>query len=130
MMRLLAASLLAALALGVGAAPSVAKKDDTVHIADGLPLVSFSDQLTGSQVRDYVYPVKKGKKLVVMLSSKSGEVFFRVYAPDGSSIWNSRKEGNSMSLKAFEGGRYKIHVHLREVGDGHIRHYSLMIEQK
>ncbi len=129
MARLLLASLVAVLAIGAGAAPGAAK-DDTVYIADGLPLVSYSDQLSGSQVRDYVFAVHKQKKLTVVLSSKSGEVFFRVYAPDGSSIYNSRNEGNVMSQKVFESGRYKVHVHLRNVGDGHIRHYSLMIEQK
>jgi len=131
MMRLLSAVLIAALALGAGAAPSAAKKsDDTVYIADGLPLVSYSDELSGSQTRDYILRGNKGKKLAIDLSSKSGRVFFRVYGPDGSSIYNSRKDGNSMSRKIVERGRYRIHVHLRNVEDGHVRHYSLRIQEK
>jgi hypothetical protein len=131
MRHLLTASLVAALAFGAGAMPSGAKNsNDTVYIATGLPLVSYSDQVTGAQTRDYVFSVKKGKRLVVVLSSKHDEVFFRVYAPDGSSIWNSRKEGSSTNIKIDESGRYRINVHLRDVEGGHTRHYSLMIQQK
>jgi hypothetical protein len=131
MMRLLSALLLAAVALGAGAAPSAAKKStDTVHIAGGVPLVSFDDQLDGPQRRDYVFQAKKGKKLVVVISSKSDRVYFRVYAPDGSSIYNSRNSGSTMIRTVEESGRYTIHVHLRNVEPGHIRHYSLMIQQK
>lgn len=125
-MRLPAALLLLALA-----APSAAKdKVETVYIAGGLPLVSYSDALDGPQQRDYVLSVKKGKKLTVVISSKSDAVYFRVFDPGGSSIYNSRNGGSTMTRKIEESGRYTIHVHLREVDPGHIRHYSLMIEQK
>ena len=131
MMRLLAALLLAAFALGADAVPSAAKdKIDTVYIASGLPLVSYSDQLDGPQQRDYVLSVKKGKKLKISISSKSDAVYFRVYAPDGTSVYNSRNSGSTMNQTVQESGRYTVHVHLREVETGHIRHYSLMIEQK
>ncbi|MFO1144445.1 MAG: PPC domain-containing protein [Amaricoccus sp.] len=131
MKRLLSALLLATVALGSAADPSAAKnKIETVHIADGVPLVSYSDQLDGPQQRDYVLSVKKGKKLNVSISSKSDAVYFRVYAPDGTSIYNSRNSGSTMNQTIQESGLYTIHVHLREVEAGHIRHYSLVIGQK
>lgn len=125
--------LLLAVALVVGAVPSPvgARSSDTVYIAEGIPVASFSDALEGSEVRDYVYPGDKGQKLSVSLSSKSGEVFFRVLKPGGDTLYNSRKEGNYLNgIKLPRNGNYKIRVHLRDVGPGHVRHYSLTMRMK
>ena len=130
-MRLVFALLAVALALGAAPAPSAAKSNETIYIAPGLPVASYSDKLNGPQVRDYVYPASKGQKMDVSLSSKSDAVFFKIKTPSGDTLYNSAKSGNyPTGIKIKRGGNYTIRVYLKKVEKGHIRHYSLVMKLK
>lgn len=111
------------------ASASFGKGDQTL-IADGVPVASFSDALSGSETRDYVYPAKKGQKLEVSLTSKSDVVYFRI-RKSGETLYDSRKESNFLSgFKIRQNGKYTIRVYLRKVEAGHTRHYSILMRLK
>jgi hypothetical protein len=113
----------------LAAAPGV-RADDRTFIADGVPVASFSDALSGSETRDYVYPARKGQRMEISLSSKSDEVYFRL-RKGGETVYDSRKGGNYLSgFKIKQNGRYTIRIYLRKVDEGHVRHYSLLMRLK
>lgn len=129
MPRLFFALLLALPLLGTAAVSPAAA--GTVHVADGVTAVSYDDTLSGSNTRDYVLPAHDGQRLEVLLSAKSDDVYYRVYAPGGDGMYNSRSDGNHLSgLKIKRTGSYIVRVELKDVEKGHERHYSLIMRLK
>lgn len=73
----------------------------------------IEDQITGSEIRDYIFNIKEGQHLKFVLVPSSGIPYFNLMEPeeDYTAIYNSSINGNQYEGVSKKNGAYTLRVY-------------------
>lgn len=73
----------------------------------------IEDQITGREIRDYIFNIKKGQDLKFILVPSSGMPYFNLMEPgeDYTAIYNSSVNGNQYEGVSKKNGAYTLRVY-------------------
>jgi hypothetical protein len=73
----------------------------------------IEDQITGREIRDYIFNIKEGQRLKFVLVPSSGMPYFNLMEPgeDYTAIYNSSINGNQYEGVSNKSGAYTLRVY-------------------